>query len=409
MRERLLRIVGIVAALAVLLIVGALNAPPKASAAPPPPCPSPLGAPGGVLYHVFATLPVGVPAASAVCVQLPGFPVLNSGAVTQAPAGCPSPPPIEGAGGTAAAGWVWADWGVACVPPGGTVVLEFRGPAGLTLGRVPMAATWNIGIMTDATVWPAACPASPPGVGGVPLWASEIAPVGGPYDGACMSLVAPVPGVHSPSVIVSPPLCPAGGAAIGAAVLQVWDDFTVKCANAGDLLVMGFIGPTALIGPCASCVTWLDGAVIGNATVTVAGFLNPGAGRPCIQDHKDDTNGDGYSNADQMTPSGMPTCAGAFPPTGGLGTDPLAPCPGRNLGGTPAQMAAATKARADVDLDGQVTIIDLSIVAGHFLESANPADVTDVHWEFDQDGDGQMTIIDLSIMAGIFLQSVPPC
>jgi hypothetical protein len=123
-----------------------------------------------------------------------------------------------------------------------------------------------------------------------------------------------------------------------------------------------------------------------------------------------DANGDGYSDADELTPTGSPNCTAAFPPTGGLGLSGLsstsisAPCPGR-----PPGSPGAMKARADIDLDGQITIIDLSIVAGHFLESANPADPTDVHWEFDQDGDGQMTIIDLSIMAGTFLQAVPPC
>jgi hypothetical protein len=139
-------------------------------------------------------------------------------------------------------------------------------------------------------------------------------------------------------------------------------------------------------------------------------FANPGAGLPCVQDHKGDANGDGYSDADELTPNASPACTGAFPPTGGLGLTGLsstsisAPCPGR-----PPASVGAMKARADIDLDGQITIIDLSIVAGHFLESANPADATDVHWEFDQDGDGQMTIIDLSIMAGFFLLAVPPC
>jgi hypothetical protein len=139
-------------------------------------------------------------------------------------------------------------------------------------------------------------------------------------------------------------------------------------------------------------------------------FLDPGHGLPCAQDHQGDANGDGYSDADELTPVGPPSCTGAFPPSGGLGLSGLsspsinAPCPGR-----PPGSPAARTARADVDLDGQISIIDLSIVAAHFLESANPADATDIRWEFDQDGDGQMTIIDLSIMAGMFLQSVRPC
>lgn len=139
-------------------------------------------------------------------------------------------------------------------------------------------------------------------------------------------------------------------------------------------------------------------------------FSNPGAGMPCVQDHKGDANGDGYSDADELTPVGSPSCTGAFPPSGGLGLSGLsstsisAPCAGR-----PPGSAGAMKAKADVDLDGAISIIDLSIVAGYFLQSANSTDATDIRWEFDQDGDGMITIIDLSIMAGLFLQSVPPC
>ncbi len=399
-------------ALAVLVIAGAFNPASSVSAAPPPPCtpPPPPGA-GTRLYHVFATLPPSAPAAAqAVCISVPGALSLNTGAVTQAPAVCP--PAVTGAGALAVSNFVWADWGFPCVAPGATVVLQFFGAPGLIpLGRVTGAATWvnaaGAPMIGDATVWPDLCPTSPPGIGGAPLVVAAAAPVGGPYDGACEVISPAAGGLHSPTVLVSPPGC--GVNYDGAALSQVWDDFTTLCANAGDVLIIQVFGPPGLVGPCAGCVTWFDGAVGGNATISPFGFVNPGAGRPCIQDHKDDTNGDGYSNADQMTPPGMPTCTGAFPPMGGLGTDPFASCPGRNLGGTPAQMAAAMKAKADVDLDGQITIIDLSIVAGHFLESANPADATDVHWEYDQDGDGQMTIIDLSIMAGMFLQPVPPC
>jgi hypothetical protein len=139
-------------------------------------------------------------------------------------------------------------------------------------------------------------------------------------------------------------------------------------------------------------------------------FLNPGAGQPCIQDHRGDANGDGYSDADEFTPRGVPSCTGAFPPSGGLGSSALssgtisAPCPGRQPGSP-----GATMAKADVDLDGQITIVDLALVAGRFLDKANQADVSDVLWELDQDGDGQITIVDLSIMASMFLQSVPSC
>jgi hypothetical protein len=135
---------------------------------------------------------------------------------------------------------------------------------------VANAVTWSNGVITDGTVWPADCPASPPGVGGVPLIATAIAPVGGPYDGVCMRLTAPVPGVHNPFVLVSPPACPTSGTILGAAVLQVWDDFTTKCANAGDVIKVQFFGPPGLIGPCPGCATWLGSAVIGDVTITAA-------------------------------------------------------------------------------------------------------------------------------------------
>ena len=405
-------------------IGGPFGTSPTARAAIPAPCPSAPGVPGGTTYHIFATLPIGVPAADGICVQLPGFPVLNSGAVTQAPPACPTPPPATDAGGTAAAGWVWVDWGIGCVSAGQSVVLQFQGPPGLTLGRVTNAATWSImgggTLVTDATVWPDTCPASPPGVGGVPLLATAIAPAGGPYDGVCMRFVAPIPGVHSPTVLVSPPTCPTGNTVVGAAVLQVWDDFTTKCANAGDPITVEFWGPPGLVGPCPGCATWLDGAVSGDVTVTAVcapgtdpdadgdiDFCDPGPGQPCVQDHASDDNHDGYSDADEFTPPGSPPCMDALPMTGGYGTDPTAGCPGRAWDGTGTPPDAVLRARSDIDLDGSVTIVDLSIAAGAFLHTVNdPADVTN---EMDVDQDQQITIVDLSIMAGYFLNAVPSC
>jgi alpha-tubulin suppressor-like RCC1 family protein len=63
--------------------------------------------------------------------------------------------------------------------------------------------------------------------------------------------------------------------------------------------------------------------------------------------------------------------------------------------------------RADVDGDGTVSIVDLSLVAGEFLQSVPPADA-----RYDQGPppfDNQITIIDLSNMAGEFLNSVLSC
>jgi hypothetical protein len=63
--------------------------------------------------------------------------------------------------------------------------------------------------------------------------------------------------------------------------------------------------------------------------------------------------------------------------------------------------------RADVDGDGTVSIVDLSLVAGQFLESVPPADA-----RYDQGPppfDHQITIVDLSNMASEFLNSVSSC
>ncbi len=60
--------------------------------------------------------------------------------------------------------------------------------------------------------------------------------------------------------------------------------------------------------------------------------------------------------------------------------------------------------RADVDYDGQVSILDLAAVAGHFLQTVPPAPA-----RYDQDGDGVISILDLAQMAGVFLQPVTAC
>lgn len=138
-------------------------------------------------------------------------------------------------------------------------------------------------------------------------------------------------------------------------------------------------------------------------------FSNPGAGLPCVQDHIGDTNNDGYSDADAFTPPGVPTCTGAYPASGGLGLDPAAQCAGRNLLGTPAQVAAAKVARADVDVSGKVNILDLAAAASAYGQSGFGADPSDKRNEFDQDGNGVINILDLAIMAAQYNQLVPPC
>jgi hypothetical protein len=435
MLRRILLLTAVAAVVVLLMAGGGIHRSPRATAATPPPCPSAPGPAWPETYHVFATLPIGVPNADGICIQLPGFPPLSAGGVTQAPSLCPSPPIATGAGGSAVAGWVWADWGIPCVAAGQTVVLQFQGPPGLPLGRIPGTAQWDIlgspQLITDSTVWPSQCPTSPAGVGGVPLIATAIAPVGGTYDGVCMTFVAPVPGVHNPIVLLNPPACPPAVAVVGAAVLQVWDDFTVKCANPGDVLQVLFWGPPGLVGPCPGCATWLDGAVAGDVAITSAcavattdpdgngdiDFCNPGpTGQPCVQDHGEDMNGDGYSDADELTPTGPPGCAGAFPATGGLGliglssTGIAAPCQGRllsTMGGNAAQDFGARKAHADVNLNGKVDLADLIIMAGKYNQLVTGP--TDMRADLDLNGNGKVDLADLIIAAGLYGLMVPPC
>ena len=137
-------------------------------------------------------------------------------------------------------------------------------------------------------------------------------------------------------------------------------------------------------------------------------FSNPGPGLPCIQDHGGDVNGDGYSDSDELTAHGAKTCVGQFPASGGLGLSGLSstaidvPCPGRLPGS-----AGAKNARADIDLDGKVTILDISSAAGNFNKQV--AGPYDRRAESDQDGDHQITILDISTMASVFTMFVPPC
>jgi hypothetical protein len=60
--------------------------------------------------------------------------------------------------------------------------------------------------------------------------------------------------------------------------------------------------------------------------------------------------------------------------------------------------------RADVDGDHAVTILDMTVLAGRFLQPVPPAPERDK-----QDADNALTILDLSKMANLFLQSVSAC
>lgn len=60
--------------------------------------------------------------------------------------------------------------------------------------------------------------------------------------------------------------------------------------------------------------------------------------------------------------------------------------------------------RADVDMDGVVTILDLSRVAQKYLQAVTPSIA-----RLNQDGDGTITILDLSRIATQYLKRVTGC
>jgi sugar lactone lactonase YvrE len=151
------------------------------------------------------------------------------------------------------------------------------------------------------------------------------------------------------------------------------------------------------------------------------------------RDHKTDANGDGYSAADEDTIAncGATNCASIT--TWGTAETRTCKDPGRSCGspGTPADDTAPARvapppadgygcsvtldtvgprkttklAKSDIDLDGVVSILDLSKVAGWFGDAINPSPA-DPRWEGDMDGDGHISILDLSAMASNFGRSV---
>ena len=277
MVKRIGKIAGAAAVVALLVYAGAVQSPPSAQAAPPPPCPAAPGV-GSITYRVFATVPVGA-GSSGVCITLAGTGgTLNGGTVIQAPPACPaiSPPAVD-AGGSMA----WTDWGAPCMAGGQSVVLQFHGMAGIPLGRQPGAANWGGGVMSDATVWPSDCPAAPLAAAPVLYTAVAPVPIGGPYDGVCIKIPGAGGLINAPAVLVNPPGCgapalsapnaPASvvGPFFGAAVNQFWVDWTAKCVTGGSLKIQ-FKGPAGLVGLCAACATWLDAAVSGDVTITLA-------------------------------------------------------------------------------------------------------------------------------------------
>jgi sugar lactone lactonase YvrE len=151
------------------------------------------------------------------------------------------------------------------------------------------------------------------------------------------------------------------------------------------------------------------------------------------RDHKTDANGDGYSAADEATIAncGAASCSGIR--TWGTSETKTCKDPGANCGspGPPADDSVPVRegpppadgygcevtldtvgpkkttklAQSDIDLDGTVSILDLSKVATWFGDSIN-ASAADPRWEGDFDGDGHISILDLSAMAANFGRSV---
>ena len=92
-----------------------------------------------------------------------------------------------------------------------------------------------------------------------------------------------------------------------------------------------------------------------------------------VQTGAPDTDGDGYTDAQESQ----------------LGKDAFTYC---------------DVMREDVDGDGQVTIVDMALVAQQFLAFVPPASA-----RLDQDADAQLTIVDLGLMAQDFLALVSVC
>jgi hypothetical protein len=152
-----------------------------------------------------------------------------------------------------------------------------------------------------------------------------------------------------------------------------------------------------------------------------------------VRDHKTDANGDGYSAADEVTAAncGVVNCASIItfgavetktckdagrhcgvpnPPADESGPARTAPPPAMGYGcsvtlDTVGPLTTKNLAKSDIDLDGVVSILDLTKVASWFGNTIN-ASPSDPRWEGDMDGDGVISVLDLTAMASNFVRSV---
>ena len=245
---------------------------------------------------------------------------------------------------------------------------------------------------------------------------------------------------------------PLSGGAIGAGVLDVppaGESAAIASANTTTGVLQGMAlyyvppagDPAISPGTTTAIIVMLHAVVNVNNTALVVGLQRPemldvtGASMTVTipRNHAIDPNGDGYSAADEVTPlnCGVVSCASIIT----FGTAETKTCKdaGRNCG-TPCPVAdefgptrvaippatgygcsvtldtvppLTTKnlAKSDVDLDGTVSILDLSKVASWFGQAVSP-DPADPRWEGNMDGDGSISILDLSAMAANFGRSV---
>lgn len=104
-----------------------------------------------------------------------------------------------------------------------------------------------------------------------------------------------------------------------------------------------------------------------------------------------------------VTPTPTPTSTPPVPTSTPTATATSTPVPTSTPTAT-AEPPPCPIRRADVDGDGVVSILDLTLVAGYFAQSIPPAPPG-----YDQDADGVISILDLTKMAVVFTQSVANC